>query len=226
TECLRGLWERGKTPLLVGGTGFYYDALINGLPKDVLVDREFRLNLNKRLESDGLSILFEELQRLDPEGALLVDKFNPRRILRALEIIHASGKSLVLIRDNRFPLVADCLNLLVTLPKPTLDDRIESRIGEMMKNGLREEVQGVFSRYGQGAPAFKSIGYSEWKNFFKGAQTLDETVRSIVVHTRQYAKRQMTWFRKRPGGDFLDLSRPGTTGDVFKKVEEFLEKKF
>lgn len=216
--CCESLWTAGKVPLLVGGTGFYYDALTEGLPEET-GSPVLQLQLHQRLESEGIQQLLDELDRLDPAGGAAIDRRNPRRVVRALELILASGLPLAEARRRQGALHADFLHILVTIDRETLHERIGGRVDGMIAAGLATEARSLIDRYGIDAPGLKSIGYAEW-----GDPGADEgSIRdAIIAHTRQYAKRQETWFRKRPGGNFHDLGQRETSANIFKQVATFL----
>lgn len=216
--CCEALWADGKVPLLVGGTGFYYDALIEGLPEESgRID--IQEQLQQRLETGGIQQLLDELDRLDPVGAAAIDRRNPRRVIRALELVLASGCTLAHARKRHGALRANLLHLLVTVDREILHERIAGRVDRMIAAGLAGEARSLIDRYGIDAPGLKSIGYAEWGD--PGAD--ESSVReAIIAHTRQYAKRQETWFRKRPGGTIHDLGQPETFANIFKHVSTFL----
>ncbi|MBP7634869.1 tRNA (adenosine(37)-N6)-dimethylallyltransferase MiaA [Candidatus Ozemobacteraceae bacterium] len=218
TACCESLWTAGKTPLLVGGTGFYYDALTEGLP-DESGDPALQLQLQDRLETVGLQSLLDELDRLDPAGAASIDRRNPRRVVRALELVLAGGRTLADVRKRHGAIRATPFPILVTAGRETLHERIARRVDAMLAAGLADEARSLIARFGSDAPGLKSIGYAEWADPHAGEEAIRE---AIVAHTRQYAKRQETWFRKRPGGVMHDLGRRETTEDIIKQTEAFL----
>jgi tRNA dimethylallyltransferase len=194
---IKELWSRGKTPVLVGGTGFYYAAVAEGLGEAGHCQKLAK-ELAQELNEKGLAHMVEQLANLDPAGAASIDTNNPRRVLRALEIVRLTKKSFL---DNctvsPFP-NAEFEAHVIQMERGLLHQRIERRVWEMVEAGLEAEVRWVEQRYGRGAAGLNSIGYKEWLPFFDGEVGLEQVVERIVVHTRQYAKRQCTWFGKRP----------------------------
>ncbi|MBF0500588.1 MAG: tRNA (adenosine(37)-N6)-dimethylallyltransferase MiaA [Candidatus Riflebacteria bacterium] len=221
---LAKLWASGGLPLLVGGTGFYYEALTRGLP-DINVDKNIRHRLQEMLELDGTFALVDELRRIDPAAALSIDISNPRRVMRALEIIHATGRPLSEARAEVSPLHARILPIVVDFPRDMLCERMEQRIQNMLTMGLRDEVKRLNELYDWSAPGMRTIGYAEWRSYFQGETDLDDTVEQINIHTRQYAKRQVTWFKRRPGVEPIDLSEPGAESRIKFMVRNFLTAK-
>ncbi|HNW35675.1 MAG TPA: tRNA (adenosine(37)-N6)-dimethylallyltransferase MiaA, partial [Candidatus Ozemobacteraceae bacterium] len=192
TTCCEALWKQGRVPLLVGGTGFYYDALTEGLPEGT-GDFALQNQLQERLATEGLLQLLDELERLDPAGAASIDRHNSRRVTRALELVLSSGQPLAEARKRQGALEADILCIPVTIDRGLLHESIAGRVDMMLAAGLAGEARSLLEKYGPEAPGMQTIGYSEW-----AAPGLPESeVReSIIIHTRRYAKRQETWFRK------------------------------
>lgn len=218
TACCESLWAADKVPLLVGGTGFYYDALTEGLPEEP-GDLDLQASLQYRLETEGLQTLLDELDRLDPAGAASIDRKNPRRVLRALELVLAGGRPLADLRKRHGAVRATAFPILVTIDRESLHNRIACRVDAMIAAGLAREARSLIATFGSDAPGLKSIGYSEWADSHADEATVRE---AIIAHTRQYAKRQETWFRKRPGGIMHDLGRRETVANIVKQVEAFL----
>ncbi|MEW6611000.1 MAG: tRNA (adenosine(37)-N6)-dimethylallyltransferase MiaA [Patescibacteria group bacterium] len=139
--------------------------------------------------------LYQQLRSQDPDAALFIDRHNRRRIIRALEVIHATGKPFSLQRKKGAPRYRT-LELGPTRPIEELEKRIAQRLNEQMKEGLEKEARTLFSKYDPHLPALSSINLREWKEYFNRPQTLPQTLALIRLHNRQYAKRQMTWFKK------------------------------
>lgn len=218
---LEQTWNAGRIPVLCGGTGFYYDALVHGLP-ETHADPELRVSLDDRFQQDGLPGLIDELRRLDPAGAETIDLANPRRVIRALEIILTSGKPLHEARSGRSQIQAALFPIVVTIPRDRLAERISQRVAAMISRGLQFEVEALIKRYGWDAPGLQTIGYREWKPFFEGVASIEQVAEEISLRTRQYAKRQETWFRRRPGCPVRDISCAEQVAGILKDVERFL----
>lgn len=139
--------------------------------------------------------LYQQLIAKDPDAALFIDSKNRRRIIRALEVIEATGKPFSVLRARNSPLFRP-LMLGITRPMKELEQRIEKRIKEQIKNGLEQEAHNLLSKYNPRLPSLSSISVREWKGYFDETHTLEETLQLIRLHNRQYAKRQMTWFKK------------------------------
>ena len=219
-DCLESLWKQGRKPLLVGGTGFYFQALVEGMP-DIPFVPEVREHLQQRLLKVGREALVEELRQRDPLALQMVDVNNPRRVTRALEIMEMTGRSLSAVWAERNPLQAEILILTVSWPREVLHGRISRRVASMVKSGLESEVQGLLNTYGDAAAGLKSIGYAEWLPFFRGEISREKVVEQIVIHTRQFAKRQLTWFRYQTQGIGIDLSNADSLTQLKQVLGDF-----
>lgn len=215
------VWNENKLPILAGGTGFYYSAVAEGLGQ-AEDNPELANELKKELEEKGLEFMVEKLRKLDSKAVSIIDVNNSRRILRALEIVITTNKP---FSENvkKAPLPgARFLPIVVTRPREILHNRIAQRIDLMFKAGLEEEVRSIVEKYGRNASALSSIGYRELLDYFNGTTTLEESKEQILFHTRQYAKRQETWFRKNPGAPMYDLQNLQTKGIVLMAINSFL----
>lgn len=191
---LSRLFETKKFVVLVGGSNMYIDALIDGLddiPSDVLLKKE----LNSILKINGIDEFLEELKEKDPETYLSIDKNNPHRVLRAIEAIRLTGKKVSelkqgLKKDNPF----NTIRFAIEWERDILYNRINQRVDAMMKEGLLEEVQSLMPQ--RSLNALKTVGYTELIKHLDGEITLDSALDQIKQHTRNYAKRQLTWLRR------------------------------
>lgn len=198
-RSIRSVLKRGNVPILVGGTGLYVKAVTDNLniPK-IKANPVMRKNIELRIMKYGLKSVFNELVRLDPEAAYVVDPKNPRRVVRALEVAIMTGKPFTSQRTKREPLF-DVLKIGIAVPSEKLRTRINERVDEMVRDGLVDEVQRLVKKYGANCPAFDAIGYREIIAHLNAETTLGEAVEAIKRHTWHFAKRQMTWFRKDAG---------------------------
>jgi len=194
--AIEEILKKGKLPVLAGGTGLYVRAVLENLDiPSVKANPALRKKLETEIEKEGLDAVFKKLVALDPEAAYVVDPKNPRRVVRALEVAIITGKPFTAQRKKNEPLF-DALTIGIDVPSETIRERIDRRVDRMMKDGLLREVRGLVQTYGQDCQAFDAIGYRELINHLKGALSLDEAVALMKTNTWQYARRQMTWFRK------------------------------
>jgi len=194
-EIIAEVFARGGEPLVVAGTGFYLDALERGLPTTPRAEPELRAELEVELARRGLEPLLQELQSAAPADAQASQR-NPRRVLRALEVLRATGKppSAYPRRPARFR-----LHTLVALPSTeVLAARSGERLQSMVAAGWLQEVEGLLTRVPMGAPAWQAIGYRELAAVVRQELPLAEALAAIALATSQYAKRQRTWFARHP----------------------------
>jgi tRNA dimethylallyltransferase len=186
-----------KTVIAVGGSGLYIDALCHGL--DVLpdIDINIRKDLNDRLLHEGLKPLVEQLHGLDPAYWEVVDRQNPARVIRALEVCLQTGVPYSTFRSGAAATRPfDIVKIGVEMERAELYDRIDRRVDAMLVDGLEAEARALYPH--RSLPSLQTVGYREMFGYFDGLYPLDEAVRLTKRNSRRYAKRQMTWFRRDP----------------------------
>ncbi len=190
--------SRGRIPLIVGGSGLYVRSLIDGFFDGPPADREYRAELERRVEVGGVGGLLDDLRRLDPEYAAVVDPTKPRRIIRALEVVHLTGSPLsVLHRERKVEIRFEARQFGLAWHRPLLYDRINRRCRAMREAGLLDEVERLVSMgYGPGLNALNTVGYAEAFACRRGEITPDEMDVLFAQNSRRYAKRQVTWFTR------------------------------
>jgi tRNA dimethylallyltransferase len=201
-EVLQKLFSNHQTVVAVGGSGLFLRALVDGFDDMITVDEEVRKNLNKEFQQHGIEVLQKMLNEKDPEYFNSVDINNPQRIIRALEICISSGKpySSFLSRqkkENQYEVIKICIDV----SREALYHRINKRVDNMIDEGLIEEVKSLIPF--KHLPALNTVGYSELFDHFDDKMSLTEAIEKIKQHTRNYAKRQITWFKKEDGIIFL-----------------------
>lgn len=192
---------RGRTPVVVGGSGLYLRALFEGISPVPPGDPEVRSELRDRLAREGLEPLAAELARVDPETAERLAAGDTQRVLRALEVVRVSGRPLSSwIAEQPFGTQRIAvLRLGLTLPRVLLYDRIAERVVRMVEDGWVDEVARLLARgLDPGLPAFQAIGYRQIVRHLEAEWSLDDAVADTVKATRRFAKRQETWFRREP----------------------------
>lgn len=205
-ECVNDITNRNKKAVLVGGTGLYYSSLTDNISFfEEETDFDYREELKRRAESEGAEVLLDELRKVDPESASQLHINNLGRIMRALEIYHATGKTKTeqnnqsRLNPSPFEVTAICLD---ARDRQFLYNRINLRVDLMLEAGLLEEAKRFFDSP-LGNTAKQAIGYKELDPYFKGEKTLDECIENLKMQTRRYAKRQLTWFRRDEKINFL-----------------------
>lgn len=205
-EVLEDLRQRKKTPILTAGTGLYLRALLEGLAEAPTRSDQLRERLGGRLKQHGTSYLYRLLARLDPESARRIAPRDAQKIIRALEIRVLAGKPVGEIhRAGRQPLEGYQIAKIGLLPpRAALYARINARVESMIKAGWPGEVAELIKRdIPAGAKPFQFIGYAELRRQIEGGRNPEEAVAAIQQATRRFAKRQITWFRKEPGVEWL-----------------------
>lgn len=186
-------------PVFVGGSGLYISAALDGLSQDVVPpEPAIREQLQREFDEHGRDAMWEELHRLDPTAAERYADRNPRRVLRALEVIRISGRSFSSTWDvRRDPYPAEVTYLAIEIDRATLRERIAERCRSMWTTGLMEETRRVInSGVSPTAQALQTVGYAEAIAVLEGRLSEEEALQQMITSTWRYAKRQMTWFRK------------------------------
>lgn len=219
-ERLGGLFRTRQLVLMVGGSGLYIDAVCQGIDDLPPADPVLREKLHRRLEAEGLTALLAELRQRDPVSWERVDRQNPLRVLKALEVTMQTGKpysSFLSSTPRKRPF--RILRIALDRERSELYERINSRVGRMMDQGLLDEVRKL-QPY-RSFTAMKTVGYRELFSYLDGSLSLDEAVDLIRRNTRKYARKQLTWFRK---GERYRWFHPGKTGDMLEWIRDRLEK--
>jgi tRNA dimethylallyltransferase len=213
------IFEFNKIPLVVGGSGFYIQALIDGLSEIEVSDQGIREELRERLEKEGVETLFKELEKVDPQLTTKIKLKDKQRIFRGLEVYYATGSPLSQLQLNK-PIPADFKPLLIGLEaeRDWLYKKINERVDKMIKLGLIDEVQKLKDKgFSLKTNALNTVGYKEVFQYLNGHLEMDEMVEIIKMNSRRYAKRQITWFRRDNRIKWLSI-------DKFDKIDKVAEK--
>ncbi|MGQ2970766.1 MAG: tRNA (adenosine(37)-N6)-dimethylallyltransferase MiaA [Allorhizobium sp.] len=198
-SLLADLRNEGRLPVIVGGAGLYFKALTGGLSDMPAIPDAVRATIRQRLEAEGPEVLHEELAGLDPPVAQRLNASDGQRIVRALEVFFATGRSIAEFQKQSGPMLIDpdrALKLVVLPDRKLLHDRINRRFELMMEAGAIEEVEALMRlQLAPEMPVMKAIGVSQIADMMAGRISRTEAVDRASAATRQYAKRQMTWFR-------------------------------
>ena len=194
-QLLDELFKTHDAVVMTGGSGLFIDAVCNGIDTMPDVKPEIREKVQNLFDEGGLKALQEEVLRLDPDYFAIVDQQNPRRLQRALEVCYQTGKSFSSFRSgNTVRRDFGIKKYALLWDRQQLIERIDKRVDMMMEQGLLNEAKALYPK--QDLNALNTVGYKELFAYFDGQCTLAEAVQQIKIHTRQYAKRQMTWLRK------------------------------
>ena len=218
-EICANLFETKDQVILVGGSGMYIDALTFGLD-EITADESIRLTLNQIYENQGLDILVNELQEKDPEFCLSADLKNPVRVIRALEVIRMTNQPYSSQRKGfKNDLPYDIVRFSIAWNRGDLYDRINLRVDEMITNGLVQEVKGL-QQFRSLSP-LKTLGYSEIFDVINNKCSLETAIEKIKQHSRNYAKRQMTWLRRYSDVHYLDpYSKDSLISQAISKISD------
>ncbi|QPB21802.1 tRNA (adenosine(37)-N6)-dimethylallyltransferase MiaA [Rhizobium sp. 007] len=212
TALLPSLRAKGQLPVFVGGTGLYFKALTGGLSDMPAIPENIRNRLRARLLNDGAETLHAELAKLDPAAAGSLSIQDGQRIVRALEVVEATGQSILRFQGQAGPLIVDPARAekIIVLPeRAVLHQRINGRFEKMLEQGAEDEVKSLLALgLSSERPAMKAIGVSQIAAMLKGEMTRSQVIEKGAAATRQYAKRQMTWFRNQMDESWKRLTSP------------------
>ena len=220
------IWAKGKVPILVGGTGFYINALLYDNDfTETENDTSYREECYRLAQEQGPEVLFERLKEIDPEYAAIMHANNVKRVTRALEYHYLTGQKFsehnAEQKEKDTPY--DAAVIILSMDREKLYERIELRIDIMMEQGLLAEVKGLLDKgYTPDLVSMQGIGYKEFIPYFNGECTLEEAVIQLKTNTRRFAKRQLTWFRRQIDGLWVDLSE-ATGEEAMENVLDYLK---
>ena len=223
---IRDITARGRLPLVVGGTGLYITSLLSGMAfAPEKTDPAVRARLQARTDTEGGAALYAELQRVDPDYAAQVHPNNLPRVIRALELFEATGRRMSDQRREARPAEAPYHALCLCLTcrdRAVLYSRIDRRVDEMVENGVLDEARQVYDHRDAYRTAAQAIGYKEFFPYFEGTANLTECTERLKQATRNYAKRQLTWFRRQNDAVWLYLDEEDVTEHACTLVRAFL----
>jgi tRNA dimethylallyltransferase len=218
---LAEIFVRHDIAIMVGGSGLYVNALINGLDEMPEIDLSIRTALNEQFKSEGIAPIQSKLAEADPEYFAKVDQQNPQRMIRGLEVFLSTGQKLSSMlsatkKERPFNIIKIGLNT----DRAVLYERINMRVDQMIENGLIEEVKSLapFRAYN----ALNTVGYSEVFDYLDGNISIEEAISSIKQNTRRFAKRQLTWFRR---DEEISWFEPDHIEDIIEYIKNEVNKK-
>ena len=198
-NAIEDILQKGKVPIIVGGTGLYVDSLIYGIEyPNIEFDENYRKKLEKRAEKEGLEKLYEEARKIDPQAMEKISRNDQKRILRVLEIYNATGKTKTEqeIESRKNEVQYDYRVFAINMDREKLYDRINKRVDIMIQKGLIEEVENLLKKYNEFPTAMQGLGYKEVVEYLQGKVLKEDMIENIKRESRRYAKRQITWFKK------------------------------
>lgn len=221
-DLLPKLFEQHPIVLMVGGTGLYIDAVCDGLGQTPPANEEIRAHLESVLAKDGVGALYEQLVQVDPVFAQQVDRQNPMRVLRALEVCLITGKPYSEVRITaKKERPFDILKIGIQMPREQLYERINLRVDSMIEAGLEQEARTLYP-YRQ-LNTLNTVGYREWFDYFQGKIPRETAIELIKRNSRRYAKRQMTWFTRYRDAVWFE---PSQRLEIIRYIETQLKESF
>ncbi len=226
-RAIDDIQQRNKLALLVGGSGLYIWSVLEGwgIPQ-VPPDPEFRHSLAEKVAAGGTDKLYQELVKIDPVAARKIDPHNIRRVIRALEVSRGAGSPFSQLQHKKSPHF-NALIIGLTADRAELYRRIDSRVDEMLEQGLVEEVQKLVNMgYDFNLPAMSGIGYKQIGSFLSGELTLATAIEQIKFETHRFARRQYNWFRLSDNRiKWFDIQKDEVESEVIAQVSEFVSRK-
>lgn len=226
-RVIRDIDLRGKMPLMVGGTGLYIDTVIDNITlTETKTDYELRKKLQSQAEKLGNEAMWKRLYEVDEKTAGLLHPNNIGRIIRALEVYEQTGVPISKHNEESRMEKSPYFPVFIGLDykdREILYDRINRRVDLMLENGLLEEAQEIYNKKDRKDTSFQAIGYKELVPYFEGIKTLEECVEILKQKTRNYAKRQLTWFRKNERINWIYSDECGNFENVLEKAQNFVE---
>lgn len=199
-KAIEEILEKGKTPIVIGGTGLYANSLIYGIEyNEIKLDEQYRKELEKIASTEqGLSNLYEQAVEIDEQAMQIISPNDKKRIIRVLEIYHSTGKTKteLEIESRKNGVKYDYKVFAIDMDRDILYERINKRVDIMMENGLIKEVKNILQKYKKFPTAMQGLGYKEVVEYLNQEISEEEMIQKIKQETRRYAKRQLTWFRK------------------------------
>ncbi len=220
-EVIDKIISEGKTPIIVGGTGLYLNSLVYGIEyPNIETDLKYREELEKKVLVEGLEKVYDEAEKIDPEAIKKISKNDKKRILRILEIYHATGKTKteMEIESKKKGVKYDYKIFVLNMEREKLYDRINKRVDIMIENGLEEEVRKLIEKYTKFPTAMQGLGYKEIIEYFDNKITRDEAIEKIKMESRRYAKRQITWFKSYKNAIWLDAENENNVDIILEEL--------
>lgn len=207
-ELIDVISKKGCIPIIAGGTGLYIQSVLYDYQfSDTGKDEEIRVRLEKQVEEEGMDKVFEELRRIDPVSAENIHPNNVRRVIRALEVYHATGKTMAEYQESQEQeLLYDVAFVGLTMDREALYDRINLRVDLMVEQGLFEEVESLYKKGIRDCQSIQAIGYKELYGYFDGKLSKEQAIEALKQNSRRYAKRQLTWFRNKMEVMWFDMT--------------------
>lgn len=224
-EIIENLFTQKKIPIVVGGSGLYIKALIDGISETADTDEEFRKKLRQLRAIFGNKFLYDELKKVDPVSAAKMLPQNWNRVMRALEVFYITGKPIWQHHENQTKVYKyNFFQFGLNWERETLYKNINDRVDKMIEDGLVDEVKKILSLgYNESLNSLNTVGYKEIVSYLKNEIIFDEAIRLIKINSRHYAKRQLTWFRKDKRIKWFDVKQFDELDIIVEKIVHYIE---
>ncbi len=223
--AIKSIFEKGRIPIMVGGSGLYIRAVIDGIFPGPGSDTKIREKLEIEAEESGISSLYNRLCKVDPVASTRIHPNDKRRIIRALEIFEATGRPISLLQEEGKKKEPECDTVMIGLnrPRKELYRRIQERVEEIFQHGFIDEVKGLLERgYQDNLISMEALGYREVIKFLNGGIMLDLAKRKVKQNTCHYARRQLIWFRKDKRITWFNINNEEKFEETSEKIYQFL----
>ena len=224
---IKRIQEKNKLPLLVGGSGLYIRAVVDGIFAGPGRDQDLRARLREKERSEGRGSLYQELRRIDPASASHLHSHDERRVIRALEVYYLSGRPISSHqRETPYSPLPRTVMVGLRMERKALYQLINRRVDAMMEEGLVGEVEGLLDKgYDEDLPSMEGLGYRQIIGYLKGKYSREEAVQLMKRDTRRFAKHQLSWFNKDSRIIWLEREKFPTSGEASQKIIEILLEK-
>ncbi|WP_338469775.1 tRNA (adenosine(37)-N6)-dimethylallyltransferase MiaA [Niallia sp. XMNu-256] len=218
-EKISDIVGRGKQPFIVGGTGLYIQSVLYDFQfSEAPSDEAFRQRMEMLANEKGNQYIHEHLINIDPDSANRIHPNNLRRVIRALEVFHCTGKTMTeLVRTQSPKMLFDTAVIGLTMEREKLYERINQRVDLMINEGLLHEVESLYRSGLRNCQSIQGIGYKELYQYFDGDVPIQEAVEKLKQNSRRYAKRQLTWFRNKMDVEWFDMTSATSSSNEFTK---------
>lgn len=217
-KAIQDITSRNKLPIVCGGTGLYIKALLYDytfLKQNEVITNDYSQYSNQQL--------FDMLKQLDPKSTLNIHPNNRKRVIRALDMAKSGNSKSEQEDKQQHKMLYDSKIISLTMDREKLRSRIDQRIENMLKEGLIDEINYLFNKYPYDLHCFQGIGYKEFIPYYKNNSTLQQCIEEVKTHTKQFAKRQYTWFRNQLPCQWYDIEDKDYPDNVYEDVKEFLD---
>lgn len=224
-QIIKQLHEKNKIPIVVGGSGLYIKALVEGIFDSVDTDEEFRKEIMELRENNGDQFIYEKLKLVDPKTAENLLPQNWKRVIRALEVFHITGEPIWKHQsEHKRDINLDLLQFGLNWDRKILYENIETRVDNMIELGLVDEVKLLLnSGFSKDLNSLNTVGYKEIIDFIEGNISLERAIELIKRNTRRYAKRQLTWFRRDENIKWFDIDKKEDLEPIAKEISELVQ---